>query len=101
MNSACRRKRGPRASRRFSGSFVGSLAACQEEDWRYVEDVIRRGIETGELRDLDPRLTTLALFGMCNWAYQWFSPDGPLRSRQLAYFFWDLFLRGASRNAGS
>ena len=67
----------------------------------FVEDVIRRGIETGELRDLDPRLTTLALFGMCNWAYQWFSPDGPLRSRQLAYFFWDLFLRGASRNAGS
>jgi AcrR family transcriptional regulator len=59
-----------------------------------VEAVIRDGVESGELRALDPRLATLALFGMVNWAYQWFSPDGPLRSREIAYFFWDIFLQG-------
>jgi TetR/AcrR family transcriptional regulator, cholesterol catabolism regulator len=59
-----------------------------------VEDVIRDGASSGELRALDPRLTTLALFGMVNWAYQWFNPVGPLRSREIAYFFWDVLLRG-------
>jgi hypothetical protein len=59
-----------------------------------VEDVIRDGVASGELRALDPRLTTLALFGMVNWAYQWFRPDGPLGSREIAYFFCDIFLQG-------
>jgi hypothetical protein len=59
-----------------------------------VEDVIRDGVASGELRALDPRLTTLALFGMVNWAYQWFRPDGPLGSREIAYFFSDILLRG-------
>jgi AcrR family transcriptional regulator len=59
-----------------------------------VEAVIRDGIACGELRQLDPRLTTLALFGMVNWAYQWFNPVGPLRSRDIAYLFWDILIRG-------
>jgi hypothetical protein len=61
-----------------------------------VERVISEGVGAGELRSLDPRLTALALFGMVNWAYQWFRPDGPLGSREIAYFFWDLFLNGAA-----
>ncbi|MDX6474090.1 MAG: hypothetical protein QOK22_2906, partial [Gaiellaceae bacterium] len=24
----------------------------------------------------------------------WFRPDGPLRSREIAYFFWDVLLQG-------
>jgi hypothetical protein len=63
-----------------------------------VEAVISEGISSGELRALDPRLTTLALFGMVNWAYQWFRPDGPLRSREIAYLFWDVFLHGAAED---
>jgi AcrR family transcriptional regulator len=59
-----------------------------------VEDVIREGVASGELRALDPRLATLALFGMVNWAYQWFRPDGPLGSREIAYSFWDIFVKG-------
>jgi hypothetical protein len=51
------------------------------------------------LRALDPRLTTLALFGMVNWAYQWFSPAGQLRSREIAYFFWDVLLHGLGQAA--
>jgi AcrR family transcriptional regulator len=64
-----------------------------------VEAVIDEGVSSGELRALDPRLTTLGLFGMVNWAYQWFRPDGPLRSREIAYLFWDVFLHGAADDA--
>jgi AcrR family transcriptional regulator len=66
-----------------------------------VESVIRDGVSSGELRDLDPRLTTLALFGMANWAYQWFRPDGPMRSREIAYFFWDVLLQGLANGGGT
>ncbi|HZV49960.1 MAG TPA: TetR/AcrR family transcriptional regulator [Candidatus Dormibacteraeota bacterium] len=71
-------------------------AVRQERD-RYeamVEAVIRQGIASGAFRPMDARLTTLALFGMCNWAYQWYRRGGPLRTREIAYAFWDLLLRG-------
>jgi AcrR family transcriptional regulator len=71
--------------------------AVRRERDRYealVEAVIRQGIESGAFRAVDARLTTLALFGMCNWAYQWYRKGGPLRTREIAYMFWDLLLRG-------
>lgn len=61
---------------------------------RGVEETIVRGTAAGELRDLDPRLASLALFGICNWAYQWYSSDGPLTPAALGAFFSDLVLRG-------
>lgn len=59
-----------------------------------VEDAIRRGIADGEFRDVEPRLTTLAVFGMCNWAYQWYRPDGELTTREIAERFLDLLMNG-------
>lgn len=61
---------------------------------RSIEAVIVAGNESGELRGVDPRLVTLALFGMSNWAYQWFRSGGPLTARQIAVQFWDYLMRG-------
>jgi AcrR family transcriptional regulator len=59
-----------------------------------VTAVIQRGVDEGLFRDVDVKLATLAVFGICNWAYQWYRPDGPLRSRDIAYVFWDLLQNG-------
>jgi AcrR family transcriptional regulator len=59
-----------------------------------VEATIRRGIADGEFRDLNPRLLALAVFGVCNWAYQWYRPSGPFRPPELAQFFADLLFNG-------
>lgn len=61
---------------------------------RHVEETIRRGIAAGELREVDPRLTSFALFGMCNWAYQWFSVEGALPASAIADLFAELLLHG-------
>lgn len=61
-----------------------------------VAAAIQRGIEDGRFRPVDVKLATLALFGMCNWAYQWYRSEGPLRSREIAYAFWDVFINGLS-----
>lgn len=59
-----------------------------------VEDVIVQGAEQGEFRPNDARLSTMALFGMCNWSYNWYHHDGPLSHREIAYYVWSLFVGG-------
>lgn len=59
-----------------------------------VEQLIADGIERGIFRSTDPRLATLATFGICNWAYQWYRGDGRLRPREIAYYLWDFVVDG-------
>ncbi|MDO8212604.1 TetR/AcrR family transcriptional regulator [Conexibacter sp. CPCC 206217] len=71
-----------------------AIAAKRERYESAVAAVIQRGVDEGAFRPVDVKLATLALFGICNWAYQWYRADGPLRSREVAYVFWDLLLNG-------
>jgi AcrR family transcriptional regulator len=59
-----------------------------------VEATIQRGISEGDFRHLNSRLLALAVFGICNWSYQWYRADGPFSHRELAYFFADLLFSG-------
>ena len=62
-----------------------------------VRDLFREGISIGVFRDTDPRLATLATFGMCNWAYQWYRSGSELRPREIAYKFWGYLMDGVGR----
>ena len=59
-----------------------------------VEGVLQAGIESGEFRDVDARLTALAWLGMHNYTYLWLKPGGPVSARDVAKPFADIFLRG-------
>lgn len=75
------------------------LKAAQAKRDRYeklVEDVIRRGIETGAFREQSVRVATLALFGMCNWGYRWYRADGLLTHHEIAEQLSFLYLEGMS-----
>ena len=63
----------------------------------FVRDSIQAGIDDGTFRELDTQLAVLAVFGVCNWAYQWYRSDGELRSREIAYAFWDMLMRGMAQ----
>jgi AcrR family transcriptional regulator len=63
---------------------------------RRVEDVIRAGVESGEFREVDPWLTSMAWFGMHNYTYLWLKPGGRLSARDVAKPFADIFMRGIS-----
>jgi AcrR family transcriptional regulator len=45
---------------------------------------------------LDPRLAAYGLFGMMNWIYTWYDPEGPVSPETLAEHFAQLFLTGAT-----
>ena len=63
-----------------------------------VEGVVARGMADGEFRGGDPRLVALAVFGMCNWAYQWYRPDGDRSTREIADSSYDLVINGLRRD---
>ncbi|MET9967251.1 TetR/AcrR family transcriptional regulator [Streptomyces sp. NPDC006356] len=64
---------------------------------RYLQmlvGVLERGVAEGEFRIADPRLTALAVLGMCNWTYQWFRPGGARDAAEVARYFYDTLMGG-------
>src|SRR5438132_9489564 len=64
---------------------------------RRVEAVLQAGIDAGEFRDLDARLTALAWLGMHNYTYLWLKPGGRVSARDAAKPFADIFIRGIAK----
>jgi AcrR family transcriptional regulator len=61
---------------------------------RRVEAVLQAGIDAGEFRAIDPRLTALAWLGMHNYTYLWLKTDGQLSAHDVSKPFAEIFLRG-------
>ena len=78
----------------LTGARADQFRGRRREYERRVEAVVRAGVDTGEFRDLDPRLTTLAWLGMHNYTYLWLKPGGPLSARDVAKPFAEIFMRG-------
>jgi AcrR family transcriptional regulator len=66
----------------------------------FVRRIIQQGQQDGTLRaDLDEKIVTFGLFGMCNWAYRWLDPSGSLNIEQIAQIFSTLLLDGLKPRA--
>ena len=61
---------------------------------RRVEAVLQAGVDSGEFRDVEPRLTAMAWLGMHNYTYLWLKAGGPLSARDVAKPFANIFMRG-------
>jgi AcrR family transcriptional regulator len=61
---------------------------------RRVEAVLQAGVDSGEFRDLQPRLTAMAWLGMHNYTYLWLKAGGALSARDVAQPFAEIFMRG-------
>lgn len=72
------------------------LRAKRDRYERSVQELFVAAQRAGTFGDLDPRLSTLATFGMCNWAYQWYRSGGRYTPREVAEQFWTLLLRGVA-----
>ncbi len=70
------------------------IHAEAEQHAELFEAILSEGIETGEFRPVDVTITAHAIIGMCNWIYQWYSPDGKLKPTEIAALFNDLVVHG-------
>ncbi len=59
-----------------------------------VERILQAGIDAGEFREVDPRLTAMAWLGMHNYTYLWLKADGRLSARDVAKPFAEIFIQG-------
>lgn len=71
-----------------------TVRAKRDEYERLIEELITECVQRGTFRPVDPRLATLGVFGMCNWAYQWYRSTGAVRPREIAYSFWNFLVFG-------
>lgn len=62
-----------------------------------VERLLARGVELGELRPIDPALTSRILLGALNWIPSWFDRGGSMDSATLARELVQLFFSGLAR----
>jgi AcrR family transcriptional regulator len=57
-----------------------------------LKRIFHQGMRGGEFRQLDPSLATLAILGMCNWMYSWYSPDGARTPDEIGHEFTRLLM---------
>lgn len=81
----------------LNGDMKKQIKDKRDSYYRMMVDVVRQGVTQGEFQTNDPNLTVFAFLGMCNYAYQWYKPEGHWRSREIALHFWDIFMHGVSR----
>jgi len=62
-----------------------------------LTDTLREGMETGEFRKSDLRITTLALAGFLTEVYRWYQPDGSLGKAELSEFVATFVMEGLER----
>jgi hypothetical protein len=80
----------------LTGERAKRFQGRRREYERRVEAIFQAGVETGEFRPLDPRLTALAWLGMHNYTYLWLKAGGPLSARDVAKPFAEIFIRGVA-----
>jgi len=93
-----------------------SLAAVYMNEWRHltdlrrtefaarrdayealVRDMVRDGIRSGDLADLDEKFATLLILSSMNWIYQWYRADGPMTPEEIARKLTEMLFNGLRR----
>src|SRR2546427_1507381 len=70
------------------------LVAKRDKYEAGVRNLIVAGMRSGEFASCDVALAVRAILGSLNWSVQWFSPEGPLTSTEIAERFADYLIRG-------
>jgi TetR/AcrR family transcriptional regulator len=70
------------------------LVAKRDKYEEGVRNLIVAGMRSREFAPCEPALAARAILGSLNWSVQWFSPEGPLTSGEIAEKIADYLIRG-------
>lgn len=72
----------------LTGPFAREIILRKKAYERYFERIIEEGQSAGLfLLDVDAKIVTFGLLGMCNWLSQWYRAGGQYTPRQIAEVF--------------
>ncbi len=67
-----------------------------------LRNVIEEGQKSGAIRkDISPKIIALAIFGMVNWVFHWFSPQKEFSPQEIARMFSQMIMEGLRPNKSS
>jgi AcrR family transcriptional regulator len=74
------------------------IKIIQEKNAEYLKNVvniIEQGVQESLFKkDVNPKIVSLGIIGMCNWIYQWFKDDGEMSIDDVAETFFKLVTSG-------
>jgi AcrR family transcriptional regulator len=73
--------------RYFEGDLTGYVRQQRVRYTRIVVDILRDGVALGRFHMADPDMTALHVFGMCNYAWTWYRPEGEKSVEEIARLF--------------
>lgn len=83
----------------LNGPFAREIATRKKAYERLFEQIVAEGIKTGDFRtELDSKIATYGILGMCNWLSQWYRPGGTYSPEQIATFFSQMIEKGLVAN---
>lgn len=77
-----------------SEDVMADVRAMRDEYSGLLRDAIRRGIEAGQFVEADAAVVALQIFGMCNWSWTWYRPEGAWSAEDVAETFTTVLFRG-------
>jgi AcrR family transcriptional regulator len=86
--------------RYFDGDLTGYVREQRARYMAIVSEIIRDGVDAGAFDTADPKMSALQVFGMCNYAWTWYRPDGPQSVEDIARLFARNILGGLTGHPG-
>jgi AcrR family transcriptional regulator len=77
-----------------SEDLMNEVRAMRREYFELLRSILARGMEEGVFRDGESTIITFQLFGMMNWTWTWFDPEGDVTVENIAKTFLDTILHG-------
>jgi len=79
----------------LTGPFAKEIILRKKAYERYFEQIIEEGQASGVFQpDVDPKIATFGLLGMCNWLSQWYKSSGQYSHQQIAAMFVNMVEKG-------
>jgi len=79
----------------LTGPFAKEITLRKKAYERYFEHIIEEGQSTGAFQlNVDPKIASFGILGMCNWLSQWYKPDGQYTHQHIATMFVNMIGNG-------
>ncbi len=79
----------------LTGPFAKEITLRKKAYEQYFEQIIEEGQVAGAFQlNVDPKIASFGILGMCNWLSQWYRPDGQYSYQHISTMFANMIADG-------
>ena len=77
-----------------SDEIMSDVRRMRDEYTGLLRGVVQRGMDEGQFAEGNAAIVTLQIFGMCNWSWTWYRPEGAWSAEDIAETFTRVIFNG-------